>query len=399
MTKILFASWHFYLDQSNGASITVRELLRALSRQGDDVSTFCADAMDYNRQASLDAILELHGIHGVERLHAPSSSPDYSIRSFFDGRIKSIVFSPVQSEKIPNSSIGRAFLEFFDLTLKKTKPEIVLTYGGYWFGAEMIEIAKRHNAKVVILLQNFSYQDSTYFQNADLVLVPSHYAAGYYRGTLGIEALVAPPVIDWRKIVSPEAVMERRYVLFVNPELRKGALFFSRLVERISELRNDVPFLVIEASATGHDLSRFDRKLLANPTVFKARNTPLPRDFYSLAKITLVPSLFLESFGRVGAESMIAGVPVVASTRGALPEVLGDAASLLDIPKEYAPETAIMPPTRAGVDAWVKEIIRLWDDDAYYAKKRKEALTRAQAWTPQKTLEAYQRAFNRLLDR
>ncbi len=28
--QILFASWHFYLDSSNGASISVRELLQAL---------------------------------------------------------------------------------------------------------------------------------------------------------------------------------------------------------------------------------------------------------------------------------------------------------------------------------------------------------------------------------
>lgn len=40
--KITFVSWHNYLDQSNGASISTRELLLELARRGWDVSTLCA---------------------------------------------------------------------------------------------------------------------------------------------------------------------------------------------------------------------------------------------------------------------------------------------------------------------------------------------------------------------
>ena len=39
-----------------------------------------------------------------------------------------------------------------------------------------------------------------------------------------------------------------------------------------------------------------------------------------------------ESFCRVAAEAMANGIPVIVSSRGALPEVVGDAGIILDIP-------------------------------------------------------------------
>lgn len=50
---------------------------------------------------------------------------------------------------------------------------------------------------------------------------------------------------------------------------------------------------------------------------------------YAAADLFVFPSLY-EGFGLPPLEAMAAGVPVVASTRGALPEVLGDAAVLCD---------------------------------------------------------------------
>ena len=47
------------------------------------------------------------------------------------------------------------------------------------------------------------------------------------------------------------------------------------------------------------------------------------------AACVLVPSLH-EGFGRVALEAMVLGTPVIASNRGALPEVVGDGGCLLD---------------------------------------------------------------------
>ncbi|MEI7512358.1 MAG: glycosyltransferase [Candidatus Uhrbacteria bacterium] len=52
-------------------------------------------------------------------------------------------------------------------------------------------------------------------------------------------------------------------------------------------------------------------------------------DFVRHATVLLLPSLH-EGFGRTALEAMSAGVPVIASSRGAIPEVVGDAGMLLD---------------------------------------------------------------------
>ncbi|MBR2005505.1 MAG: hypothetical protein IJ991_15165 [Thermoguttaceae bacterium] len=61
MTRVLFASWHWYLDQSNGASITTRETLLALARRGWDVKTFCGAATDFSAPLSVDEIRTSNG--------------------------------------------------------------------------------------------------------------------------------------------------------------------------------------------------------------------------------------------------------------------------------------------------------------------------------------------------
>lgn len=100
---------------------------------------------------------------------------------------------------------------------------------------------------------------------------------------------------------------------------------------------------------------------------------------YSAAQIAIVPSLY-EGFGLPAAEAMACGTPVIATTGGALPEVVGDAGILV-------------PPGSA--DALAAAIKQLLDDKqaqqrmSEAGKKRvKEKFNWEQA--ARKTLEIYQ---------
>jgi glycosyltransferase involved in cell wall biosynthesis len=125
-------------------------------------------------------------------------------------------------------------------------------------------------------------------------------------------------------------------------------------------------------------------------------NTPDPRDFYRVSRVVLMPSLWRESFGRVAAEALLNGIPVLASRRGALPEVLREAGFLFDIPERYTPESRIVP-TAEEVAPWVETVIRLWDDAAFYEQESRGSVAAAEAWRPERLAPQYDAFFRGLL--
>jgi glycosyltransferase involved in cell wall biosynthesis len=99
---------------------------------------------------------------------------------------------------------------------------------------------------------------------------------------------------------------------------------------------------------------------------------------YKGASLFVYPSLY-EGFGIAPIESMSCGVPVLASQNGSLPEVLGEAAWLVDDPTD--------------VDALAEGILRILTDSAVWEKLRKRGLENARrfSWsqTAKETLALY----------
>lgn len=159
-------------------------------------------------------------------------------------------------------------------------------------------------------------------------------------------------------------------ILFVGtlePRKNVGALLDA--YERLLATRAEVPDLLLAGRATegaGQWLPRLTREPLAG----KVRHLGYVTDeerlrLYESAALLVLPSLD-EGFGLPVLEAMTVGVPVVASNRGALPEVLGDAgllvepdaraieagiAQLLDAP-HFAAQCAARGVRRAGLFTW-----------------------------------------------
>jgi glycosyltransferase involved in cell wall biosynthesis len=90
---------------------------------------------------------------------------------------------------------------------------------------------------------------------------------------------------------------------------------------------------LIVAGAAGADAGPWLDQLSRPPFAERARHLGYVaperlRDLYAGAAVFVLPS-FEEGFGMTALEAMASGVPLVASNRGALPEVVGDAGLLV----------------------------------------------------------------------
>ena len=212
-------------------------------------------------------------------------------------------------------------------------------------------------------------------RRADRILVPSHFTAGEVERQLGVHAeriAICPPgAPDWLPRETPAV---NGYILFfstLEPRKNVGGLLdaYERLIAAESpaegpanrlregygaqEAGHDVrgaagyhargdygrgeqrtlPELVLAGKATEEArpwLERLTRAPLAGRVRHIGYVEPADRQaLYAGAKLLVMPS-FEEGFGIPVLEAMTFGVPVVASARGSLPEVLGDAGPLVD---------------------------------------------------------------------
>ncbi|NWF56398.1 MAG: glycosyltransferase family 4 protein [Syntrophaceae bacterium] len=125
-------------------------------------------------------------------------------------------------------------------------------------------------------------------------------------------------------------------LIFVgNSEDRKKGLLY--LLEALSYLPEDITLTVVDGGAPRRSYaSMLMEKFRLGPRVYftgKINPGDLIR-YYCSAEIAVVPSLY-EGFGFPAAEAMACELPVISSTAGALPEVVGnDGAALLVPPRD-----------------------------------------------------------------
>lgn len=104
------------------------------------------------------------------------------------------------------------------------------------------------------------------------------------------------------------------------------------LLEAVASLRlqRDIELVVLGSPRKNSPTERLINKLGIDDCVKftgPTESTALVRQ-YALATVVVVPSIY-EGFGLPAAEAMACGAPVIATTGGALPEVVGDAGILV----------------------------------------------------------------------
>ncbi|HET7217209.1 MAG TPA: glycosyltransferase family 1 protein [Vicinamibacterales bacterium] len=172
-------------------------------------------------------------------------------------------------------------------------------------------------------------------RQADAVITISEYTAAKIRSRLSVPAesiAICPPGAPaWRPA---NRYQPRGPILFVGTiEPRKNIGRLLDAYATLLELVPDAPGLMLAGKAAPSTADVMAR--LAHPP-FSGRVThvgyvsgPEREDLYRQASMLVVPSLD-EGFGMTALEAMTIGIPVVASNRGALPEVTAGAALLVD---------------------------------------------------------------------
>jgi glycosyltransferase involved in cell wall biosynthesis len=223
-------------------------------------------------------------------------------------------------------------------------------------------------------------------RRADAIVTSTAYARQLVVSTFGVAAdriAVCPPGAPaWQTLGREPNVPTDGCILFVGTlEPRKNLGVLLDAYERLAASGGRVPPLVIAGRVTPAAqpwLERIARAPLAAHVRHAGYVTQDAREpLFASARALVLPSLD-EGFGLTALEAMSAGVPVLASNRGSLPEVVADGGTLLD-------------PEDPGV--WAESIRRVAEDDTWATAMGAAGLKRAAAFTWDGTAATLRRAY------
>jgi glycosyltransferase involved in cell wall biosynthesis len=173
------------------------------------------------------------------------------------------------------------------------------------------------------------------------------------------------------------------YLLFVGTlDARKNVTGLLQAYEQLLATGHAAPPRLVVAGAAGPDaapwIARMQSPRLEGHVDYLGYVTPERRvELFRGARFVLMPSLE-EGFGLPALEAMAAGVPVIASHRGSIPEVVGDAGILID---------------PADPSALTAALVGALNDPVLWHNLRERGMTRAAQFTWEQTARDVRRAY------
>lgn len=408
MPSILFISESCLLDRKSGAAQSVRAQLKALARAGwqahaATLTMFDGD-MEYPRANAHPALSPL----------PPAGS---TVQLDDEGVAHTLYVTHSSRHKAMRPWEMQAFIALVQPLLDRLQPDVVLTYCSPLL-RPLLAQGQQRGARTVFYLANPGYaekSDALPLRLVDVFVLPSHALVTLYRERLGSAPAVlldwdgpaadpvpgdsppAPPDFDARVLrdlvqapmdgqrnLQPLRVAQRkaqRFVTMVNPDPAKGGQFFLNLVEQARVLAPGVRFRAVESRWGQADWARHGMPEAVLNLVDWVPHTDNMGRVFEEAALLLVPSLWFEASGRVAAEALLAGVPVLAMRSGGLEEQINGGGFLFDVPPALQ-VNHLAAPEKQDLHQWVHFIRVLMDDDALYAQAVQLALKAAALHEP-----------------
>jgi len=303
-----------------GIGTYVRNLLRELASQ-DDRHTFVLLC----RQSDADAIRALSPRFEplVERAGNYSMREQFSVPRALRRCGVDLFHAP---HYVVSPFVRCPFVVTIHDCIHLRFPQYLPNRAAYIYAKSMMTMSARR-ARRILTVSNASKEDILHY-----LKVPADKVEVIYNG-LDVR-LVAPPTAEEVERVRDRFMLDSRFVLYTgNIKPHKNV---DRLIEAYALLRRqgveDVQLLII-----GEEISRYPnlRRLVHRHQLHRhVRFFGFVPDetlavLYRLASVFVFPSLY-EGFGLPPLEAMAAGAPVITSNVSSLPEVVGDAAVLID---------------------------------------------------------------------
>jgi len=168
----------------------------------------------------------------------------------------------------------------------------------------------------------------------------------------GVDSTVLYPLVDPAACLVPR---RGECITMINPVPAKGVSIFARIVEQLPEF----PFLVCDGwRDSPEDLAAGRELLRPFANVRFVSSTSDVREVFAQTRLLLVPSLWLEGFGRVALEAQVSGIPVIASRRGGLADFQDGLALVEDF---------------LSAECWVRTIRAVLSDQGLYDRLSQRA--------------------------
>jgi glycosyltransferase involved in cell wall biosynthesis len=220
---------------------------------------------------------------------------------------------------------------------------------------------------------------------AGIVAIGRH-MADYIEKALAIRPIVIHPPIYGSGPYPNFGKFEHGLITMINPCAVKGLSILLDLAERLQNLEFGV--------VPGWGTTAADRRAIARrPNIRILPNAPSIDDVLSGERLLLAPSLWYEGFGLIVMESMLRGIPVIASDSGGLKEAKLGTGYIIPVHtiEEYQPvydehamPVPVVPPNDPG--PWVAAIEKLLCDRSAY--ERESAIERERALQFVESLDA-----------
>jgi glycosyltransferase involved in cell wall biosynthesis len=327
--NICLVSLDYRPDRTSGHAIFGELLAEGLSAAGHDVTMVASRRAEAPERETINGVrvlrvgigptdwigFSLRAARLVERLRARTA---FEVVHFLDLHFAYAYRGPFIATLV--QPFGQRLQAKGGLPYYHSLPDLIFRYVYYTLAARTCERwAARHAG--VLLATSQAVRDAyvgDYPAEEDrLVVVPLGVDVKHYqrRNTLALRGELG--LLGKRVLL---------YVGFSTP--RKGLEY---LGQALDELGPECRLLMVGKWERGYR-ERFDRSLSPRSRERVVQVGYVPDEmmpfYYSLADVFVLPSL-LEGFGLPLAEAMACGTPIVATTAGSIPEVVGDAGLLV----------------------------------------------------------------------